>query len=376
MKKVDMMTQLINTGAKQKVSGKTKGSSSSDSSDFEKMLEQAGEQQGFTAGDTSGSTSGTSGTPTSAGTVTDGKSEEPGVVEMSIAAALVTTQPVMQVEPIEQVEVADIAPAGVEAVTANPVAENTAVQQVVAGPVAAGQMDDQQAMTEAVPQDLVTASDTAVQQQTQTVTMEGNSDAGQQVEVGTKAREDAPAAEVTEKTEEDPVVEDASAAVDSAPVFDEAKAVPVKVADSGEPVNPQEEDAAAQLGRQIEQAIAQGETTVEVTLTPASLGQLTVAISRLGDGDLAIVLTTVTGKAAQLLDRHVGNLQNMLADSQNVHVEIETRTQETQAQQFLNPDGQNNHHHDQQQHHHQEKDEKRDDGDFLQQLRLGLVGLD
>ena len=377
MKKVDMMTQLINTGANAKVSGnKAKGTSSSDSSEFEKLLGK--QQQDTSSVSDTGEPASNSGTPSSepANPAASGKAEEPGVEEMSIAAALVTVQPVVQIEPIEQVEVSEIAPAGMEAVTMN-VNENANVQQVAMEPVAAGQMDDQQAETQNVPEELVTVSEETVQQATETVTMETRTDAGQEVEIGSRQHDDAPVEAVEDKSDE-PVVEDASAAVENdTPVFDKAEAVPVKVADSGEPVAPEAEDAAAQLGRQIEQAMMNGQSTVEVTLTPASLGQLTVAIARSGDGDLSIILTTVTGKAAQLLDRHVGSLQNMLADSQNVHVEIETRTQETQPQQFLNPDGQNNHHHNQQQQQNQQdKDERRDDGDFLQQLRLGLVGLD
>lgn len=374
MKKVDMMTQLINTGAKANVSSsKTKGTSSSDSSEFEKLL---GKQQDTSSVSDTSKPASDSGAPSEpANPAVNGKAEEPGVEEMSIAAALVTVQPVVQIEPIEQVEVSEIAPAGMEVAAAN-VNENTAVQQAVAEPLAAGQMDDQQAETQNVPEELVTASETTAQQATETVTMETRTDAGQEVEIGSRQRDDAPVETVEDKSDE-PVVEDASAAVENdTPVFEKAEVVPVKVADSGEPVAPEAEDAAAQLGRQIEQAMMNGQSTVEVTLTPASLGQLTVAIARSGDGDLSIILTTVTGKAAQLLDRHVGSLQNMLADSQNVHVEIETRTQETQPQQFLNPDGQNNHHHNQQQQNQQDKEEKRDDGDFLQQLRLGLVGLD
>lgn len=375
MKKVDMMTQLISTGAKVNGSGsKTKGASSSDSSEFEKLLGKQ-QQDNASVSDTSESASNSGKPSEAANPAANSKAEEPGVEEMSIAAALVTVQPVVQIEPIEQVEVSEIAPAGMEVAAAN-VSENAVVQQVVAEPVAAGQMDDQQAMTQNVPEELVAASEETVQQSTETVTMETRTDAGQEVKIGSRQHDDAPVETVEDKSDE-PVVEDASAAVESdAPVFEKTEVVPVKVADSGEPVAPETEDAAAQLGRQIEQAITNGQSTVEVTLTPASLGQLTVAISRSGDGDLSIILTTVTGKAAQLLDRHVGSLQNMLADSQNVHVEIETRTQETQAQQFLNPDGQNNHHHNQQQQQNQQdKDEKRDDGDFLQQLRLGLVGL-
>ncbi len=370
MKRVDMMTQLINTGAKQKVTDRQDGSHSSESTDFEKMLEQAGQQQGFTAGETSEGVS----SSTSAPVAVSGE-KEPGVEQMAIAAALVTVQPMVPVEPIQQVEVADIVPAGTAVVTDVAQAAPVLVQEATAEPMTAEPMtpvhqDNQQAMTEAVPEEILTR-EPAMDQPVQRAAEDAQPQAEQQKDAPVETREHT---EVRADTSEQPVVEDASAAAE-APVFERMETVPVKVAEtSGEPVAPEADDAAAQISRQIEQAMAQGQSKVQITLTPANLGQLTVEIMRSGDGDLSIVLTTVTGKAAQLLDRHVDGLQHMLTSTQNVHVEIETRTQEPQAQQFLNPDGQNNHHHQQQ--HQQKKEEQPSDGDFLQQLRLGLVGLD
>jgi len=153
MKRVDMMTQLINTGAKQKVTDRQDGSHSSESTDFEKMLEQAGQQQGFTAGETSEGVS----SSTSAPVAVSGE-EEPGVEQMAIAAALVTVQPMVPVEPIQQVEVADIVPAGTAVVTDVAQAAPVLVQEATAEPMTAEPMtpvhqDNQQAMTEAVPED-------------------------------------------------------------------------------------------------------------------------------------------------------------------------------------------------------------------------------
>ena len=128
---VDMMTKLINTGVKQQKVSNKQSDSSSDRSDFEKMLEQAGQQQGFTAGDTSESSSSSSDSVTVNGVTGE---TEPGVEQLSIAAALITVQPMVPVDTITPVEVADIAPAGVEAVVM-PEEAGAVVQQVAAAPV-------------------------------------------------------------------------------------------------------------------------------------------------------------------------------------------------------------------------------------------------
>ncbi len=364
MKGVDLMTQLINTGAKQKVSGKQSGSSSSDQSDFEKMLEQAGQQQGFTTDNTSEGGTSTSG-PAETGAVSG--EEEPGMEQMSIAAALVTVQPMIPVDTITPVEVADIAPAAAEAVMPE---TNLLAQQAAAAPVVTAEAGQEQLIDGPVAEEAV-ALEVVSEQPVEAVTADAQSETEQQADVAPEKQQ---GAAVRVDDNDQPVVEDASVAAE-APVFERMETVPVKVAEAAELVEPQADDAAQKLVQHIEQAMAQGESTVELSLTPASLGQLTIEITRSGDGNLSIVLTTVTEKAAQLIDRHAASLQNMLANStQNVHVEVETRTHEPQAQQFLNPDGQNNPHHQQQR--QQKKDDDRNDGDFLQQLRLGLVGLD
>ena len=97
---VDMMTKLINTGVKQQKVSNKQSDSSSDRSDFEKMLEQAGQQQGFTAGDTSESSSSSSDSVTVNGVTGE---TEPGVEQLSIAAALITVQPMVPVDTITPV---------------------------------------------------------------------------------------------------------------------------------------------------------------------------------------------------------------------------------------------------------------------------------
>lgn len=373
MKNIDIMTQVINTGAKPKVSGK-QGGSSSKQKDFEKMLEHAGQQQGFTAGETTTPTDSGAGTAT-APVENPGAAavQEPGTEELSIAAALVTVQPIIPLDqaitPVTVEEVIPAAAAGTEAI--QPLAGEVAGEQT-ATTIDIGTQQQQQgdnAFGEAAEQ-LTQQPEQTAEQAPVEETVEVRPEEHETVKA--EANREAP---VETEDSEQPEVEDASAAAE-APVFEHAANVPVKVAETGEPVEAEADDAAQQIAKHIEQAIEQGESHVEVSLTPENLGRLTVEITRSGDGTLSIVLTTVNEKAANLIDRHAASLQQLLTDNvQNVHVEIETRTPETQPQQFLNPDGQNNHQQQQQQQ-QERKDEDRSDGDFLQQLRLGLVGMD
>ncbi len=365
MKGVDLMTQLINTGVKQSTGSKQDGSSDKD---FEKMLEQAGQQQGFAAGTTADNSSGTSTTPTGDATTAPaaGEVEEPGTEELSIAAALITAQPMIPVDTFTPVEVEEVLPAAAEAIL--PQTDVTA-EQATGTPLDIGMQQQQQ------------EGDNSFGEAAAELTEQAEQIAEPAAEEAAAPEEHVEKAEHATQ-EQQPVEEDKAKAVDDAsaaaeaPVFDHTEHVPVKVAETGEPVQAEAEDAAEQLAQRIQQAMAQGESRVEVTLTPENLGQLTVEITRSSDGALSIVLTTMTDKAAHLIDRHASSLQQMLMDhSQNVHIEVETRTPETQAQQFLNPDSQNNHQRQQQQQ-RQQKEEDHQDGDFLQQLRLGLVGMD
>ncbi len=159
------------------------------------------------------------------------------------------------------------------------------------------------------------------------------------------------------------------------PVFS-GKSVPVKVAEpAAEPVAAEEPDMPQQLANRINTALAQGETKVEIQLNPQNLGKLTVEIIRGADGGLNVVFTATTAKAAALLQQHSSGLQNAMANNTQAPVTVEVQ-QPQQAEdannQFLNPDGQNQQN---QQHQQQEQKRKAASDDFIQQLRLGLVEL-
>ena len=86
--------------------------------------------------------------------------------------------------------------------------------------------------------------------------------------------------------------------------------------------------------------------------------------------------TAATEKTASILQRHSANLQELM----NIHtqspvqVEVQQPREQEHSSQFLNPDGHNQH----QEQHKQQQSRRHQNNttDFLQQLRLGLIGLE
>lgn len=177
-------------------------------------------------------------------------------------------------------------------------------------------------------------------------------------------------AEKTDEAEETPA---------ETPVFDEVEAVPVKVAaPEKEPVKLEAPEGTEQLAERVTNAVKADLSHVEITLTPENLGKLTVEFTRAEDGTLSVLISATTPKAAAALEQHTNSLQNLLASSTQNEVRVEVRQAAETPQQFLNPDGQNQQRQQNQQ--EQQRQQGREDHkaaqDFVQQLRLGLVGLD
>lgn len=162
----------------------------------------------------------------------------------------------------------------------------------------------------------------------------------------------------------------------SQPVFHQVNAAPVKVAENYQPAEPQETEVLTQVRDQLSQALQQGESMVEFQMEPANLGKVLVEITRGADGSLAVMLTAATEKTASILQRHSANLQELM----NIHtqspvqVEVQQPREQEHSSQFLNPDGHNQH----QEQHKQQQSRRHQNNttDFLQQLRLGLIGLE
>ena len=182
-------------------------------------------------------------------------------------------------------------------------------------------------------------------------------------------------AEETAEDEEQPQGEAAELA---APVFHDVEAVPVKVADHYESVDTEAPDMDEKLADTILNAVENGAEKVQIQLTPANLGTVTIDLTRNADGALEVVIHAATGKAAGLLNQHLDGLHTALqvyGNNQPVHVEVQ-RGQESQEQhmfQQADPDGRGQ----QQRQQQEERQETESSGeDFLQKLRLGLTGLE
>lgn len=176
----------------------------------------------------------------------------------------------------------------------------------------------------------------------------------------------------------------AELSADNAPVFGYLDATPFKVAASGaadRPIDLEAADAAEELGARIESLLTNetGDTKLELTLSPANLGKLTLEITHGADGSLHVQMLASTEKAAALLEKSLGGLQNLLAARERPQTTVEVRIDE-RAQQFLNPDGQrrdqNGAYQQQQQQQRGPQREALRVEDFMSRLRLGLVELD
>lgn len=158
-------------------------------------------------------------------------------------------------------------------------------------------------------------------------------------------------------------------------VFRETQSTPVKVGERYETVDTQKPDMEAKLADTIRQAAQTGTERVEIRLTPANLGAVTIEMTKDASGALQVVLHASNSRAAGLLSAHLDGLHTALQSygPEPVHVEVQ-RNQDSQQQHFqhADPDGRGN-----QQHQQQERRQEQtggEDFDFLQKLRLGLFG--
>ncbi len=206
------------------------------------------------------------------------------------------------------------------------------------------------------------------------------------VETETVQTEARPVAERTESAEvpqekgEDVQVVDAGQAPQA--LFQDVEAAPIKVGETMTTDQPEEaQDVGDQVAEPLMKALEKGDSRVEISLTPETLGNVRVEITRSQDGSLHVALSADTAQTRSLLEKHAGNLQNLLVDRNQGMVQVEVqRQQESQQNQNQNQnpnnnsyDGRNGHGQDrqQEQRHGQQHSERGED--FLQQLRLGLI---
>ncbi len=158
------------------------------------------------------------------------------------------------------------------------------------------------------------------------------------------------------------------------PVFEDVKAVPVKV---GEAPAAKETEAPVekQVIPQLTEALQNGETKVEIQLTPENLGKVKIEMTWREDGSILVQMHAESSRTQGLLEKNLSSLEAMLSRTTRQEVQVEVpRNQEGQQQQNLYDQE------EQQQRHGRQEEQKRRQAvsgeDFLQQLRLGLIPLD
>lgn len=157
-------------------------------------------------------------------------------------------------------------------------------------------------------------------------------------------------------------------------LFRDVEAAPIKVGETGEAREAQKAtDVETQVDAGLAQALARGESRVEIRLDPENLGTVKVEIIRTAEGTLRVALSAENNETRSLLEKHAANLQNALGARTQDEVQVEVQKQADSQHQDQNPyEGHNGHPHQQQEQRRQDRSD-RDGGDFLQRLRLGLV---
>lgn len=282
---------------------------------------------------------------------------------MTLAAMLMAQAPVVPVEetltPEVQTEAAAEVIAPLAAETVLTPEEETLVPEAEAKlletPVESGENQAaSQALTEELPQTIQAPEAT---QDTEGRTVEVKVETGSGEEAASDAGEDTAPQGAEVET----------------PVFEDVKAVPVKVGETHKAPQP-EEIMDKQIAPRIDEALANGQTRVELQLTPENLGKITIQLTTGEDGKLLVVLHAENRDTQSLLSRDTTRLAELLGRETQQEVRVEVPRQEESQRQDLYEQQQEQRQHRQQ----QEQRRKRESApeDFLQQLRLGLIPMD
>ena len=157
------------------------------------------------------------------------------------------------------------------------------------------------------------------------------------------------------------------------PLFDRTEHMPVKVGEAGT-LDATEPDFAPRLAKAITEAEQEGARHVELKLAPEQLGKLSVELTQGKDGVLHIVFHAENEQAMKLLQEHSATLVSMLHGSHSGEIQVEVPRPQQGEQPWQQPEQQPGQQHGR---NPQEQGRQRQSTeDFLQQLRLGLLGVE
>ena len=157
------------------------------------------------------------------------------------------------------------------------------------------------------------------------------------------------------------------------PLFDRTEHMPVKVGEA-DTLDATEPDFAPRLAKAITEAEQEGARHVELKLAPEHLGKLSVGLTQGKDGVLHIVFHAENEQAMKLLQEHSATLVSMLHGSHSGEIQVEVPRPQQGEQPWQQPEQQPGQQHGR---NPQEQGRQRQSTeDFLQQLRLGLLGVE
>ena len=157
------------------------------------------------------------------------------------------------------------------------------------------------------------------------------------------------------------------------PLFDRTEHMPVKVGEA-DTLDATEPDFAPRLAKAITEAEQEGARHVELKLAPEHLGRLSVELTQGKDGVLHIVFHAENEQAMKLLQEHSATLVSMLHGSHSGEIQVEVPRPQQGEQPWQQPEQQPGQQHGR---NPQEQGRQRQSTeDFLQQLRLGLLGVE
>lgn len=191
------------------------------------------------------------------------------------------------------------------------------------------------------------------------------------VQVEAKPEQTADVQARPEEDREEVTVTDAEQAPQQ--LFHEVKAAPIKVGETGAARETREvPDVETQVDTGLAEALAHGESRVEIRLDPANLGSVKVEITRTAEGTLHVAMSAENSQTRSLLEKHAVNLQHALGARTQDEVRVEVQKQAESQRRDENPyEGHSGHARQQQEQRRQERGGNRED--FLQRLRLGLI---
>ena len=170
-----------------------------------------------------------------------------------------------------------------------------------------------------------------------------------------------------------PELDSVQTEVSAQPLFDRTEHMPVKVGEA-DTLDATEPDFAPRLAKAITEAEQEGARHVELKLAPEHLGRLSVELTQGKDGVLHIVFHAENEQAMKLLQEHSATLVSMLHGSHSGEIQVEVPRPQQGEQPWQQPEQQPGQQHGR---NPQEQGRQRQSTeDFLQQLRLGLLGVE